>query len=75
MQLLEGWWQRRVDRAKFERQVIFRMWCRDRKDALPNMKALEEAAYQRGFEDGRDNKIFIPKRPTPAKDASIGEKP
>ena len=62
VQLLEGWWQRRLEREKNQRGTIMWMWCRDRANQPLNVKALEEAAYQRGYEDGRDNRFNIPPR-------------
>ena len=64
LQLLEGWWQRKVDRSKSERTLLFDMWRRDHRSKEPNLKAMEEAAYQRGYADGFDAKFFIPKRVT-----------
>jgi len=62
VQLLEGWWQRRLEREKNQRGTIMWMWCRDRANQPLNVKALEEAAYQRGYEDGRDDRFNIPPR-------------
>jgi len=62
VQLLEGWWQRRLEREKNQRGTIMWMWCRDRANQTLNVKALEEAAYQRGYEDGRDDRFNIPPR-------------
>jgi hypothetical protein len=62
VQLLEGWWQRRLDREKNQRGAIMWMWWRDRANQPLNVKALEEAAYQRGYEDGRDDRFNIPPR-------------
>jgi hypothetical protein len=62
VQLLEGWWQRRLEREKNQRGTIMWMWCRDRVNQPLNVKALEEAAYQRGYDDGRDNRFNIPPR-------------
>ena len=62
VQLLEGWWQRRLEREKNQRGTIMWMWCRDRANQPLNVKALEEAAYQRGYDDGRDNRFNIPPR-------------
>jgi hypothetical protein len=62
VQLLEGWWQRRLEREKNQRGAIMWMWWRDRANQPLNVKALEEAAYQRGYEDGRDDRFNIPPR-------------
>ncbi len=62
VQLLEGWWQRRLEREKNQRGTLMWMWCRDRANQPLNVKALEEAAYQRGYEDGRDDRFNIPPR-------------
>lgn len=62
LQLLEGWWQRKVERAEYWRSLTLSMWVRDKKDVAPNMKAIEEMAYQRGYEDGFDQRFLIPKR-------------
>lgn len=62
VQLLEGWWQRRLEREKNQRGTIMWLWHRDRANQPLNVKALEEAAYQRGYEDGRDNRFNIPPR-------------
>jgi hypothetical protein len=57
VQLLEGWWQRRLERAKYWRGLY--LWGMRRKDL--NVKAIEEAAYQRGYEDGFEEKFRMPK--------------
>jgi hypothetical protein len=62
VQLLEGWWQRRLEREKNQRVTIMWLWHRDRANQPLNVKALEEAAYQRGYEDGRDDRFNIPPR-------------
>ena len=59
VQLLEGWWQRRLDRANQQRSLYLWFFCRT-KD--PYIAAVEEAAYQRGYADGRDNRFNIPPR-------------
>ena len=58
LQLLEGWWQRRVERARNERNMYLMLLCRDK----PELRAIEEAAYQRGYQDGYDNKFVTPKK-------------
>jgi hypothetical protein len=72
LQLLEGWWQRKVDRSKSERALLFDRWCRDHRGKEPNLKAMEEVAYQRGYADGFDAKFFIPKRATYQKKREAG---
>ncbi len=62
VQLLEGWWQRRLEREENQRRTIMWLWHRDRANQPLNVKALEEAACQRGYEDGRDNRFNIPPR-------------
>jgi len=59
VQLLEGWWQRKVDRENQQRSMYLWFFCR-KKD--PDIAAVEEAAYQRGYADGRDNRFNIPPR-------------
>ena len=59
VQLLEGWWQQKVDRANQQRSMYLWFFCR-KKD--PDIAAVEEAAYQRGYADGRDNRFNIPPR-------------
>lgn len=56
MQLLEGWWQRRVERADKWRKVWQRIYCTD----VLDVRALTEADYQRGYEDGLHDRIKIP---------------
>ena len=59
VQLLEGWWQRRVERAKLWSGVYLRnMRIKGGQDA----KAIEEAAYQRGYEDGFEERFRMPKK-------------
>jgi len=58
VQLLEGWWQRKVERANYWRNVYMRVW--GSKDI--DTRAVEEAAYQRGYEDGYDERFHLPKR-------------
>ena len=58
VQLLEGWWQRKVERANYWRNVYMRVW--GSKDI--SIRAVEEAAYQRGYEDGHDERFHLPKR-------------
>ena len=57
VQLLEGWWQRRLERANYWRGMY--LWGMRRKDL--NVKAIEEAAYQRGYEDGYEERFRMPK--------------
>jgi len=69
VQLLEGWWQRRVERAKHWSSVYLRnMTVKGGVDP----KALEEVAYQRGYEDGFEQKFVLPKRSV--KPRRLGEK-
>lgn len=69
VQLLEGWWQRRVERAKYWSSVYLRnMKVKGGVDP----KALEEVAYQRGYEDGFEQKFVLPKRSV--KPRRLGEK-
>jgi hypothetical protein len=65
LQLLEGWWQRRVERARNERSMYLGFICRDK----PELRAVEEAAYQRGYRDGHDDRFVIPKRRAKARAA------
>ena len=58
VQLLEGWWQRRLERANYWRGLY--LWGMRRKDF--DVKAVEESAYQRGYEDGFEEKFRMPKR-------------
>jgi chromosome segregation ATPase len=69
VQLLEGWWQRRVEHAKYWSSVYLRnMKVKGGVDP----KALEEVAYQRGYEDGFEQKFVLPKRSV--KPRRLGEK-
>ena len=68
MQLLEGWWQRRVDRASNERAMYLRFLCQ-KTGSRPDLRSIEEAAYQRGYSDGYDNQFVIPKRKVKARAA------
>lgn len=52
IQLLEGWWQRRVERANNAMSNYFALWLMEAKGRAPSLKAIEEAAYQRGYDEG-----------------------
>ena len=58
VQLLEGWWQRKVERANYWRRIYQMIFA----GKNPHLKAVEEAAYQRGYEEGFEQKFFVPKR-------------
>ncbi len=60
MQLHEGWWRRRVVRANQARGIYFELTVAGTKDRVLNLRAIEEAAYQRGYDDGHDARITIP---------------
>jgi isopentenyldiphosphate isomerase len=72
VQLLEGWWQRRLEREANHRRLYMSLWFKDRISHPLNVKALEEAAYQRGYEDGHDARFKLP--PRRANPRRIGEK-
>lgn len=74
VQLLEGWWARKVERSKNWMLMWQRLYFRDIKQGATDIKAIEEAAYQRGFEDGHDLKFIIPARRAKARAAAQAQK-
>jgi hypothetical protein len=72
LQLLEGWWQRRVSRAQNERSQMLFFMCR-KTDAQNTLRRIEEAAYQRGYQDGHDDRFIIPKRKAKPRRAALSE--
>lgn len=62
LQMLEGWWQRKVERAEYFRNVYLGFFVRDASKLGINVKSIEEAAYQRGYHDGYDDRRIVPNR-------------